>query len=226
MLSPLRLLYTLLRRLANKARKNGGRPGTKKRPAGAGGAAGRKCGAGRKAQPYGMIVNPCRGRFHIGPGTLRRRGHPRADMESAPTNLPKRPVKPDGRGHPGGRRAGCPHPAGPCGGARFRFWNRQGAAGVNARPTERGKHGGQPAKRGGVRFRGRAMALPYKPGGDTRPPGKPRPCAITNLCRGRCSHRPGNLAAARTPAGGINPAPTNKFCVLGQPGRPRLSGET
>ena len=46
-------------------------------------------------------------------------------------------------------RAGCPHPAGPCGGARFRFWNRQGAAGVNARPTGRGKYGGQPGKRGG-----------------------------------------------------------------------------
>ena len=61
----------------------------------------------------------------IGPGTLRRCERLRADMESAPTNLPKRPVKPDGRGRPGGRRAGCPYPAGPCGGAdtRGRIWN-------------------------------------------------------------------------------------------------------
>ena len=96
-------------------------------------------------------------------------------------------------------------------------------------------------------------------------PGWPRPCVMTNLCRGRCSHRPANLAAAgtfaggygirpyergralrspgmaatnrttvgrgaltppgpaavQTPAGGINPAPTNKFYVLGRPGWPR-----
>ena len=32
------------------------------------------------------IANLCRGRFHIGPGTPRRRKRPRADMESAPTN--------------------------------------------------------------------------------------------------------------------------------------------
>ena len=41
-------------------------------------------------------------------------------INPAPTNLPKCPAKPDRRNHPGGRRAGCPHPAGPCGGARFR----------------------------------------------------------------------------------------------------------
>ena len=42
-------------------------------------------------------------------------------------------------------------------------------------------------------------------------PGKHNLRVIANLCRGRCSHRPGNPAAARTPAGGINPAPTNNF---------------
>ena len=35
------------------------------------------------------------------------------------------------------------------------------------------------------------------------------PRVITNLCRGRCSHRPGDPAAPQTPAGGINPSPTN-----------------
>ncbi len=112
-----------------------------------------------------------------------------------------RPAKWDCRGRPGERRAGCPHPAGPCGRAGFRgrdksrpygqilcsrqtgrpqclprfagegsaagqagpIWNRplhgvftaagmfpvlnrQGAAGVNARPTAPGKHGGHPGK--------------------------------------------------------------------------------
>ena len=35
------------------------------------------------------------------------------------------------------------------------------------------------------------------------------PRVITNLCRGRCSHRPGSPAAAQTPAGGPWPSPTN-----------------
>ena len=33
-------------------------------------------------------------------------------------------------------------------------------------------------------------------------------------------HRPAHPAAPQTPAGGINPAPTNKFCVSGQTGWP------
>ena len=41
-------------------------------------------------------------------------------MNPAPTNFPKRPDKPDGCNHPGVRRAGCPHPAGVCGGANVR----------------------------------------------------------------------------------------------------------
>ena len=52
------------------------------------------------------------------------------------------------------------------------------------------------------------MALPYKPDGGPRPTGKRHSHVITNLCRGRCSHRPGNPAAAQGSAGGINPAPT------------------
>ena len=48
------------------------------------------------------------------------------------------------------------------------------------------------------KVRGRAMALPYKPRQTSRPDGMtvaPHDC---NLCRGRCSHRPGNLVAAKT----------------------------
>ena len=58
----------------------------------------------------------------------------------------ERPAKRDCRGRPGERRAGCPHPAGPRGKANVPILNRQGAAGVNARPTEPGKHGGHPGK--------------------------------------------------------------------------------
>ena len=49
-------------------------------------------------------------------------------------------------------------------------------------------------------------------------PGKRKPCAMTNPCRGRCSHRPGNPAIPQTPAGGINPSPTNQRRARGQPG--------
>ena len=43
----------------------------------------------------------------------------------SPANRGERPTKRDGPDHPGNRRAGCPHPAGPCGGAnvRGRIWN-------------------------------------------------------------------------------------------------------
>ena len=126
----------------------------------------RPTGPGKpRAQPGNVpcYINPCRGRFHIGPARGGA-GVPRADMESAPTangrahnhpgnlhsprccnlcrgrcshrpgvlaggagfaggpwpsptNRGKRSAKREGGGHPGGRRAGCPHPAGPCGGA-------------------------------------------------------------------------------------------------------------
>ena len=83
-------------------------------------------------------------------------------------------------------------PPGPAAAGMFPVLNFNGAAGVNARPTDPGKHGGQP--------------------------GNATPAAIANPCRGRCSHRPGVFAAARGSAGGINPAPTGKFFVSGKPG--------
>ena len=160
-------------------------------------------------------------------------------INPAPTNLPKCPAKPDGRNHPGDRRAGCPHPAAPRGGTNVSILNRQCAAGVNARPTEPGKCRGQPGNRapaapqtpvgddacivprtlrrrkapGGMpssrRTPRRRKRLnfkspmcggrerpPYRTGKMRRPTGKLRPRITTNLCRGRCSHRPGNPAAA------------------------------
>ena len=50
--------------------------------------------------------------------------------------------------HPGVRRAGCPHPAGPRGGANVSILNCQCAAGVNARPTKPKKCRGQPGNCG------------------------------------------------------------------------------
>ena len=102
----------------------------------------------------------------------------------SPTNRGKRPTKRDGPDHPGNRRAGCPHPAGPA-----------------------ASHG--PAER----------SRPFPTNGAGRAANRENhgPYGTTNLCRGRCLHRPGDPAAARTSAGGINPAPTNKFYVSGQP---------
>ena len=74
----------------------------------------------------------------------------------------------------------------------FPVLNFNGAAGVNARPTDRGNTAAT-----------RENATP---------------AAIANPCRGRCSHRPGVFAAAQGSAGGINPAPTGKFCVSGKSG--------
>ena len=76
---------------------------------------------------------------------------------------------------PDGRRAGCPHPAGPCAVANThgRIWNP---------PLRNGKVRGQPGSR--------------------------TLCDIANLCRGRCLHRPEDLAPPQVSAGGINPSPT------------------
>ena len=57
-------------------------------------------------------ANLCRGRFHIGPGP-RRIARLAGGACPSPTNHGKRPTKRDGLKHPGGRRAGCPHPAAP-----------------------------------------------------------------------------------------------------------------
>src|SRR5699024_6835946 len=45
--------------------------------------------------------------------------------------------------------------------------------------------------------------------------------ATTRATVGRGALTPPGPAAAQTPTGGINPAPTNKFYVLGRPGWPR-----
>ena len=112
-------------------------------------------------------ANPCRGRCSHRPGNLalpqgpaggisglraaaarRLASETRLRAQSIPplrTNFSFRANR-NGCGHPGDRRAGCPHPAAPCGIANIPVLNRRGAAGVNARPTERGKHSGRPGR--------------------------------------------------------------------------------
>ena len=161
-----------------------------------------------------MIANPCRGRFYIGPETPRRRkpggylrpksrtygpvglrNAPAGAVESAPTQVSRvgnarrsrlmRYIRND-------RRAGCPHPAAPRGAANTRGRDlrpksrlcaavglRNAPTGaVNPSPTNRNKRRGQRENN--------------------------KPCDITNPCRGRCLHRPGNPAPPQMPAGGIS----------------------
>ena len=115
----------------------------------------------------------------------------------------------NGRGTrpPDGRRAGCPHPAAPRGGARFRFLKFPRCGGRERPPYGPGQHGGLPGNRrpcavtnpcrggfhirpvrGKARFRGRDKSLPYEPRQARGQPGKTRPRVITNPCRGRCLH--------------------------------------
>ena len=48
--------------------------------------------------------------------------------------------QPGSRNHPGGRRAGCPHPAGPCGGARSRFLKSPRCGGRERPPYRTGEN--------------------------------------------------------------------------------------
>ena len=129
----------------------------------------------------------------IVPGSLLHRKVPGRDK-----SLPYKPSEHDspnrdGRNHPGVRRAGCPHPAEARGGTNVSILNRQCAAGVNARPTERGKCGGQPGNRGPAlqqtsvgddacivpgtllhrKVPGRDKSRPYKPSEMTGQTGRP-----------------------------------------------------
>ncbi len=198
----------------------------------------------------------CRGRFYIGPGSLQWGKHPRAG-ENPPLRInfvfraePERhnacggpPLQTTENDRPNrtaatarafvGRDALIP--PGPAAGRTFRFWNRRGAAGVNARPTGRGKPRGEPEKRGpalqqtsvgddacivpGALRRGEACGRIWNPPlrAEGKTCGQPQSQPHRAPCRGaHCA--PGNPAVGQTPAGGINPAPTNKFCVSGQSG--------
>ena len=55
-------------------------------------------------------------------------------MNPAPTNKFYALGKWDGHNHPGGRRAGCPHPAGPCGDAKAPILKLPGCGGRERPP--------------------------------------------------------------------------------------------
>ena len=137
------------------------------------------------------IINLCRGRCLHRPGGLYAARTPAGGINPAPTNKFVLLTNRNGPVHPGGRRAGCPHPAAPRAAANP-------AGGYGIRPYNQRRARGQPGNR--------------------------KLCVTSNPCRGRCSHRPGGPYAARMPVGGINPVPTNKFCVLDQPEWPRPPG--
>ena len=140
----------------------------------------------------------CAGRMPYPPG-LRRREHPpygAGETRRPPGKIqPPRPLQTnvgdDARTAPAGafRR-----PTGP----QVRLLGRRSSRGV----------------RGGVGF-GRGMPLPYIPSGHDRPNGLAAP-ARANV--GRDALIPPHPAVALGSAGGINPAPTGKFCVPGKPG--------
>ena len=138
----------------------------------------------------------------------------------SPTNHGEHPAKREGHTPPDGRRAGCPHPAAPRGDANAcgRIWNPP------LRPTAGPRPNGKTAalrlyrtsvgddarivpgtpRQGKVPREGHGP--PLQTMANARPNGKgTRPRAAV----GRDALIPPHPAAAGTPAGGINPSPTN-----------------
>ena len=163
----------------------------------------------------------------------------------SPTNHGKR-LRPKGLAVTAGAAvgAGCPHPAGPHGGANIPVLTRCGAAG-RERPAlqNAGNTAANQRPCAAANTRGRDKSLPYDQRRAHGQPGNRRPCVITNLCRGRClalrpqarfgGQRPqvrllgrrssrGPCAAAMSP-GRAWPSPTNcgkRPAVYGRPPPP------
>ena len=168
------------------------------------------------------IANPCRGRCshcarrrvseanrtagpalrpEIVPGCSRRRGV--REGHAPPLHgIRARPAKWDCRSRPGERRAGCPHPAGPRGGAGFRGWDKSRPTGKFCVPGKPGGHDVCPG------LQGRGMPLPYMASGHDRPNGI---AAAARANVGRDALIPPGPAAAQGSAGGINPALRENF---------------
>ena len=124
----------------------------------------------------------------IVPGTPRRRKVPREGHGPPLQTFRNAPPNRNGRDHPGDRRAGCPHPAGPHGGANVcgRIWNPPLRSMVgyttNRKPqpcrTEnpcRGRCLHRPGNPAAPEGPGRDKSLPYKPSETTRQTGRPQP---------------------------------------------------
>ena len=113
-----------------------------------------------------------------------------ADRDRLPCRLPAEKGEVGGEGGLG--------PA--CGGARPRSQTGNRVPFVVTDPC-RGRFYIGPAC-GGAGFCGRGMPLPYEPRQTPGQTGWPPTLRRCNPCRGRCLHRPGNLAAARTSRAG------------------------
>ena len=186
-----------------------------------------------------IYINPCRGRFHIGParggaGSRGRIWNPplRPTVEHTTTRetcIPRvvaTSVGDDARIVPGCLRAaqGLREGHGPPLQTAANVRPNGRAAAIRA-DVGRDAPSRRTLRRHGVP-RADMESAPTTGGKAHDQTGNRGPCMIANPCRGRCLHRPGDLAAARGPAGGMNPAPTNKFYVLGQPERRQPSGRT
>ena len=120
----------------------------------------------------------------IVPGTPRRRKVPREGHGPPLQTFRNAPPNRNGRDHPGDRRAGCPHPAGPHGGANVcgRIWNPPLRSMVR-------RSSDQPGNREPCRTenpcRGRCLHRPGTPRGTGSSPGgiNPAPTNLPNTTR-------------------------------------------
>ena len=116
-------------------------------------------------------------------------------MNPAPTAHGERPANRGGRGCPGKRRAGCPHPAGPCGSA-------------NTLPHPEAAFQGGAILRHGLRPCHLPLTREANHALSQSQPGRPHLCVIATPVGDDACIVPGDPAAAPTSPGGINPAPT------------------
>ena len=151
------------------------------------------------------IANLCRGRCLHRPGDLAPPQGPREGHGPPLQTFRAQPAKPDSRKHPGGRRAGCPHPAGPRGGARSRFLKSPRCGGRERPPYRTGENietnrenAAAQTPTGGYGIR------PY----ETARPAANRGAAPSAISQGTMLASSRGPRAAARPAGGINPSPT------------------
>ena len=145
----------------------------------------------------------------------------------SPTNHGECPANRCGRDHPGDRRAGCPHPAGPCGGANPRGRDK-------SLPYKPRRAHGQPGNRNPRVMinlcRGRCLHRPGDPAPPQGPAGGPWPSPTNH--GGRLANRCGRNHPGDRRAGYPHPAgPRGGGDVCGliwppcQRGRKRRSGD-
>ena len=130
----------------------------------------------------------------------------------SPTNHGKRPTKRDGLHHPGGRRAGCPHPAAPRGGNKAPFFEI-----ANVRGRERPPYRAGQTQRPTGKMRPRRAATPVGDDARTAPAGAfRRPTGPQARLLGRRS--------SRGPCGGANARGRDKSLPYNH-GRPAANRE-